>query len=145
MNWTAADLKAITDRLSVKGRTVHFMDKPGAPELKPAKYKAVPTTVDGILFDSRLEARAWQDLKMREKAGEIRGLRRQVKFSLFAGGGEHIGVYKADFVFDEKAPDGTFKRVVADAKSPHTRTLAAWRRTAKLMAACHGVAVRELP
>jgi len=145
MNWTATDLKAITDRLSVKGRTVHFMDKPGAPELKPAKYKAVPTTVDGIKFDSKLEARIWQELKLRELMGEIAGLRRQVRFSLFAGSGEHIGIYTADFVFDEKGPDGTFKRVVADAKSEHTRTLAAWRRTAKLMAACHGVAMRELP
>ena len=144
MNWTLTDLKAITDRISVKGRTVHLLDQ-AVHEPKPAKYKAVPTMADGIKFDSGLEAKVYRDLKLREKAGEIYGLRRQVKFSLFAGGGEHIGTYTADFVFDEKGPDGTFKRVVADAKSPHTRTLAAWRRTRKLMLACHGIDVRELP
>ena len=111
----------------------------------PSKYKAISATVEGVIFDSRLEAGIWQELKLREKAGEIVGLRRQVRFSLFAGGGEHIGIYTADFVFDEKGQDGTFKRVVADAKSEHTRTLAAWRRTEKIMLACHGVAVRVLP
>lgn len=125
------------------GRIVHLMEQDLPP--KPTKHKSVSTVVDGMRFASQLEELIWRELQLRQKAGEIVGLRRQVPFSLFAGGGEHIGVYRADFVFDEKGQDGAFKRVIADAKSEHTRTLAAWRRTLKLMMACHGIAVRELP
>lgn len=42
------------------------------------KYNAIPTTVDGIRFDSLREARRWGELRLMEKAGEIRNLRRQV-------------------------------------------------------------------
>lgn len=36
------------------------------------KYKAIKTRKDGILFDSMLEASHYEDLKLLEKAGEIR-------------------------------------------------------------------------
>lgn len=114
------------------------------------KYRSVSTVVEGGRFDSKLEARVWQDLKLREKAGEIRGLRRQVKFSLFMNGGEHYGVYKADFVYDEHGlvPNyamAMWHRVCADAKSSHTRKLQAWQKVKKLMLACHSINVLELP
>ncbi len=143
-----ADLKKAENRIARvgAGRLVRGHDSLQAIDLKkPTKYKAVKTTVDGEVFDSKLEAEQWQIHQLRQKAGEIAGLRRQVKFSLFAGGGEHVGIYTADMVFDEKGPDGVFRRVVADVKSDHTKMLAAWRRTKKLMQACHGIQVRELP
>ena len=131
---------------------------PAKPQAaKPSKHRAVKTTVDGKRFDSKLEARVWGELKLREAAGEIRKLRRQVRFSLFAPGGEHLGTYAADFVYDEHTEglvlgDGVWgeeliawRRVVADAKSFHTRKLPGWNKTKRLMAACHNINVVELP
>ena len=122
---------------------------------KLSKHRAVKTVVDGLTFDSKLEARVWGELKLRQFAGEIRKLRRQVRFSLFAPGGEHLGTYAADFVFDEieyvpNSPDNSdwhsrWHRVVADAKSPHTRKLPGWSKIKRLMMACHSIAVLELP
>lgn len=143
------DEKAIAAHKARIGAGAGRIVRPMGPDLpvkpKPAKHKSIPVVVDGIRFASRLEADVYQVLRIRQAAGQIECLRRQVRFSLFAGSGEHIGTYAADFVFDEKGQDGTFKRVVADAKSEHTRTLAAWRRTRKLMMACHAIDVRELP
>ncbi len=48
------------------------------------KYRAQKATIDGITFDSKKEARRWQELKLLEAAGQIRDLNRQVKFDLKA-------------------------------------------------------------
>jgi hypothetical protein len=45
---------------------------------KKQKYGAQRVEVDGISFDSKKEARRWGELKLLERAGEIRELRRQV-------------------------------------------------------------------
>ncbi len=115
-----------------------------------SKHGAVKTTVDGERFDSKLEARVYAALQLREKAGEIRNLRRQVPFALFISGGEWYGRYTADFVFEEKVMPflgiGTiYTKVVADAKSLHTRKLPAWQKIKILMMNCHSIEVKELP
>ena len=46
------------------------------------KYGAQSTVVDGIKFPSQKEARRYAQLKMLERAGEIRDLQRQVEFEL---------------------------------------------------------------
>ena len=46
------------------------------------KYGAIKTTVDGITFDSKREAERWCELRLLERAGEIRNLRRQVVIPL---------------------------------------------------------------
>lgn len=113
------------------------------PTERATKYKAKRLRANGLLFDSKYEYRKYLECVAREAAGEIAGLRCQVRFSLFDPGencrGEHIGTYRADFVFREKG-----KLVVADAKSEYTRKLRDWARTKKLMRACHGIEVREL-
>ena len=106
----------------------------GKPKVN--KYHAIKVESTEGKFDSKREYRHWQELKLREAAGEIKDLRRQVRFSLFGPGGIHIAVYTADFVFTR---DG--KRVVADSKGHKTRE---WKRTKKLMMACHGIGVIEL-
>lgn len=113
---------------------------------KRSKHGAVKVYLPGgkEKFDSKLEYRVWLDLQFREKAGEIRDLRRQVRFSLFAPGGEHLGTYCADFVFEEHVGP-YWPTVVADAKSAHTRRLPGWERIKRLMVACHRIVVRELP
>src|SRR6185295_14364812 len=73
--------------------------------LKPSKYKNVKTEVDGIKFDSKKEAKRWQELKLLEAAGEITDLKRQVKYPLTAtnnrsdGKTERECSYMADFVY----------------------------------------------
>lgn len=103
---------------------------------KANKYGAVKVDAAEGKFDSKREYRHWQELKLREAAGEIKDLRRQVKFSLYGPGGEHVAVYTADFVWMEKG-----KRVVADSKGHKTRE---WKRTKKLMRSCHSIEVMEL-
>lgn len=103
------------------------------------KYNARKTVVDGITFDSAAEARRWSELKLLERAGEISGLERQVVIPLIVNG-QKICAVRLDFVFWEKG-----KRVWADAKSAHTRTLPVWRLKSKLIRALHpNVELREL-
>lgn len=50
--------------------------------MKPHKYRAQPTVVDGIRFASMKEARRYSQLKLLEKAGAIGQLELQPKFKL---------------------------------------------------------------
>lgn len=47
-----------------------------------SKYGAVRTTIDGITFASKKEAKRYAELKLLEKAGEIRRLRLQPRYAL---------------------------------------------------------------
>ena len=80
-------------------------------------------TADGEVFDSRAEHRRWLALREMEARGEIRGLRRQVRFELvprlLTPDGkveEHAVHYLADFVYR----DGD-AAVAEDCKSAATR------------------------
>ena len=78
-----------------------FMKRRGVTEPAPkkSKYRNKRTKVDGILFDSKLEADYYDDLKLQLRAGVIRGFCRQPEFMLVAGLGERKPVtYKADFI-----------------------------------------------
>lgn len=46
------------------------------------KYKAIPTTIDGKRYDSKLEAKYAQKLEILKKSGEIIFFLRQVPFDL---------------------------------------------------------------
>ena len=46
------------------------------------KYQAIKTTIDGIEFDSRKEARRYQELLLLQRAGVIQDLKMQVKYIL---------------------------------------------------------------
>jgi len=89
----------------------------------------------------------WQELALREKAGEICNLQEQVVFNLVPpvvmDGRKRPPIrYRADFVFDERVP-GTdlWKKVVADAKGVLTPT---FRLKRHLMKAFEGVDIRLL-
>lgn len=63
---------------------------------KPAaspKYHNIKTTVDGIEFDSKLEAKRYGELKLLLKAGQIKSFKRQPSF-LFESGIR----YRPDFM-----------------------------------------------
>lgn len=92
---------------------------------KGNKYNAIKTESDGIEFDSKKEARKWQELKMLERSGLIKDLQRQVRFILqdeyVNNQGKKIRPisYIADFCYyDVKRK----KNIVMDTKSSATRT-----------------------
>lgn len=124
------------------------INKFGVVKRKPVedhgnKYNAQRVKADGHNFASKAEYTFYRGLRVRERAGEISGLRVHVKFALFDPGencrGEYICTYTCDYVYKENG-----KLVVADKKSPATRARRDWPRTQALMRACHGVEVLEV-
>jgi len=93
------------------------------------KYGNHKTLVEGITFDSALEARKWQELCLLQKAGAISSLDRQVRFDLIVNGTK-VCSYVADFVYIDGG-----KRIVYDAKG---MILPEFRLKAKLFKAIHG-------
>lgn len=100
--------------MAAKGE-VMVLVRPGG-----SKYHATKVVVDGITFDSKREAKRYQELRLMERAGKIRGLRRQVKYELvpaFDVDGKHYRAitWIADFVYVE---DG--EEVAEDVKGYRT-------------------------
>jgi hypothetical protein len=62
-------------------------------ERKPAKYRNRRAMRDGMRFDSELEARCYDGLKLLQRAGDVLWFIRQVPFVLEGG-----VVYRADFL-----------------------------------------------
>lgn len=107
-----------------------------------SKFNARKTVVDGITFDSRKEAMRWQELKLLERAGEIIGLRRQVRFELipsFECDGKHYrpATYIADFTYTDTK---TGKKIVEDVKGMRTDV---YKLKAKMFAHKYGVSILE--
>ena len=121
---------------------------------QPAKYRNEKVrTKDGETYDSRKEFRRAKELELLERAGEIRNLRRQVKYILIPAqrGPEEIGPrggrrpgpllerecsYIADFVYEENG-----ETVVEDVKGIRT---ADYKIKRKLMLWVHGIRIREV-
>lgn len=117
-------------------------EAPGGELMPTSKYHARKTVVDGITFDSRREAKRYGELKLLERAGVIRDLKRQVRYELipaFNVGGKHYRPtsYVADFVYTDTA---TGAEVVEDCKGYRTDV---YRLKAKLFAHKFGVAILE--
>lgn len=120
---------------------------------KTNKYGSKKVEVAGIVFDSKKEARRYQELLLLEKAGAIQDLQMQVKFVLIpaqrepdtigARGGIRKGktiekecAYIADFVYQENG-----LTVVEDTKGFRTKDYVIKR---KLMLYVHGIRIREV-
>jgi hypothetical protein len=133
-----------------------YLEKSGLIVGRSSKYGAVPTTVDGIRFDSTKEARRYGELGLLERTGAIRELEIQPKFPidvvrLWDQGhwtwrqGERpplvqCGVYTADFRYVDAA---TGLVIIEDVKSSPTKT-AAYRLRKRLVEAIHGVKISEV-
>jgi hypothetical protein len=112
------------------------------------KYRAQPTEVDGIRFHSKKEARRYTELKLLEKAGQIRELSLQPRYELLAplpvghsmAGKrlECIGAYVADFRYRE-GPQGLL--VIEDVKGMKT-PLYRWKK--KHFEAQYGLTITEV-
>ena len=107
-----------------------------------SKYHNKKIEVDGITFDSRKEARRFQELRLMEKTGDISNLELQKRFELIPkqkdANGRTIRAcgYVADFVYLDK--DG--KQVIEDVKGMRTDV---YKLKKKLMLYVYGVTVIE--
>lgn len=87
------------------------------------KYHAQPTTLDGIRFASKAEARRYAELRLLVKAGVIRDLVLQPRYPLQAHG-VTIGKYVGDFEYVLRASGD---RVIEDVKGVRT-ALYRWKK-----------------
>ena len=101
------------------------------------KYGARKLTApDGQVFDSVKEYHRWGCLKLLERAGKIKDLKRQVKFELIPKQeGERACYYIADFTYMENG-----ELVVEDCKGFKTDV---YKIKKKLMLMEHGIRIRE--
>ena len=110
-----------------------------------AKYKNKKIEVDGITFDSKKEAKRYQELLLLEKAGAIQNLQLQVKFELIPAQRidgkvvERAVTYVADFVYTEGG-----KTIVEDTKNPYLRKEPRYVIKRKLLLYVHGIRIREI-
>lgn len=126
----------------VLGRRAIAFDAIGNPvdidASRPSKYHNVRTRIDGITFDSKREASRYMELRLAEKAGRVRNLKRQVPFR-FVINDIDCGAYVADFTYDEYLTE-MWRPVVEDVKGVRTDVFKLKR---KLMFACHGIEIKE--
>lgn len=118
-----------------------------------AKYGNKKVEVNGIVFDSKKEARRYNELLLLEKAGVIQNLTRQVKFVLIPAQrepdtfGKRGGIkkgktiekecsYVADFYYKENGVP-----IVEDTKGFRTKDYIIKR---KLMLHVHGIRIKEV-
>lgn len=100
------------------------------------KYRAKPTTVDGVRFASKREATRYCVLKLYQRAGSIADLELQPRFPLVVNG-QLVCTYVADFRYFDV---GTNRVIVEDSKGFRTP---AYKIKKKLLAAIHGIEVLE--
>lgn len=101
-----------------------------------SKYHSKKTIVDGIKFDSMKEANRYNQLKIFERAGLIKGLELQVPFQLIPKTKYGRAIkYVADFVYYE---DG--KKVVEDTKGFKTDV---YKLKKRLIAETYGIEIKE--
>lgn len=103
---------------------------------KRSKYGNEKTEIFGELFDSKREAEDYKILLLRQKAGEIGLIRRQVDYELNPGG-THSLIYRADFVYIETA---TGETIVHDSKGALTKE---YKKKRRLMKKVHGIIIKE--
>lgn len=106
-----------------------------------SKYGAKRTTVDGITFASKKEARRYGELKLLAKAGRVQDLRLQPRYPLHVNG-ELVCTYVADFAYVAVNDNGEAERpYVEDVKGFKTPE---YRLKSKLFKAVHGFAIHEV-
>ena len=86
----------------------------------PSKYRNKRVTLDGYTFDSKAEARRYQELRLLHQAGEIRKLRTHPRYTLLdpfecKGVRYRSIVYEGDFEYIENGV-----QVVEDVKGKAT-------------------------
>lgn len=101
-----------------------------------SKYRNQKTTVGAFTFDSKREAKRYQELELMQKKGLIRALATQPSYDLWANN-QRICRYKADFYYIDTV---TGKAVVEDCKGFRTPV---YKLKKKLMKVLLGIEVLE--
>lgn len=101
-----------------------------------SKYHAQKMVVDGITFDSKKEAKRYNELKLLAQSGVITNLRLQVPFILYEKS-QYGGVrkYLADFVYTENGIE-----IVEDVKGCRTKEYLLKKR---MVAEKYGIIIKE--
>jgi len=139
--WTQEDLDRIKAQRDIRARHQTALTE------KRSKYGNTRVVVDGIKFDSKREAAIWNELTLRQKAGEIHDLQRQVPFPLHCpvrfesiNGFAEVATFVADFVWVDH--DGT--RHVADCKGGTGTITKEFRLKARWLALQSGITIEIL-
>lgn len=118
------------------------------------KYHAHKVKVGDEVFHSKKELHRYEELCLLEKAGQIKNLRREVKYILIPAQRETIWKngkprqgkcierecsYIADFVYEENG-----QTVVEDVKGGSATKTEVYKVKRKLMLYVHGIRVREV-
>ncbi len=101
------------------------------------KYSAKRTTLDGITFDSKKEARRYTELKVLEHVRSIENLQLQPGFPVNING-HHICDYRADFMY---WCNTTRIVVVEDVKGMRTPV---YKLKKKMVEALYGFTITEV-
>lgn len=94
----------MSDRMTAAEYLASIGQSP-VPGATPAKYHNERVATDDGDFDSKAEAARWADLKIMQRAGQIKDLERQVRIPLHGQNGPLLGengrprVYVADFTY----------------------------------------------
>lgn len=108
-----------------------------------SKYHNRRVTVDGISFQSVKEASRWQELRLMERAGEIVGLKRQLRIELVPKTKLYRAVsYVADFVYFDKRAGKTVYEDVKGYKGGSAYQLFTLKK--KMLYWRHGIEIKEV-
>jgi len=115
--------------------------------IRKSKYGNTKTQVGDIKFDSKKEAKRYNDLMVMAHAGQITELQRQVKFTLMEAQYRVVDgkkkcverecTYIADFVYTDYKGD----KIVEDAKGMKTDI---YRLKKKMMLHFHNIQIKEV-
>ena len=116
------------------------------PPKKKSKYRNEPTFVEDQRFDSKREAKHWQDLLLMKRKGLITQLERQVSYSFMVNGrllrwpSGRLCQYDADMTYYDE--NGVF--CVVDVKSKITMQNPVYKLKKMLMLHVNGVEIIEV-
>lgn len=142
---TNAQVEAHNERVRAGRRAAPPSARPTpAPAPKPRREGRVKgaqaTEIDGDKFQSKGEGRRYQELKLAQRAGDIRRLRRQVTFPLVVKGWPvYEEGYRADFTYYEL--EGSAWVYVVEDKKGHKTEI--YENKKRLMRAIYGIEIRE--
>lgn len=142
MAWSKQHIEQLAASGKIRGyvepKRVSTEPVPDPDKPKKLKYGNQKVVIDGIEFDSKKEARRYQELNIRVMAKEIWDLKFQEEFELIVNGVK-VASYFADFTYQTG-----FGKVVEDVKSTATRKNPVYRLKNKLVNAIYGIKITEI-
>lgn len=117
------------------------------------KYHSKKVECDGIVFDSKKEAKRYRELALLERSGKIKDLQMQVKYELIPSQRDIYGrvieravIYIADFVYTDISTP-VHRLIVEDVKGYRKTNSAAYAKFVikrKLMLYRYGLRIEEV-